>query len=361
MSTAARVFSPLNAQPPAEVVAQIARGARVDAEPGPSGWRALRLVGPGLDIRLIDAACTEGEAFFAQTNAAKRFIVDATPRGPTREAFRLHRFVGRARHVIGIEGFRRDAPSHQALALDLARLVYGVVQVDAGVLDSEGRWILDQRGQSQEGAAPRVMAAGQARRARTIAALAAVRVRIPEGLSLVESEDEALTCAPGDAKLRALALWRTFRLTCGAPELPVELDARVAARVEETLTERERAIIANHDKAGAGAGVEALWTLLYVLGAVKQLGPYGVPCSAEAAMDALDALTSRGALDGGSLRPLAEILDALDAYTCLAWKRAEPSGLPPPMNGAVVQMRLRALRWVTLDQFAPWDRVALDA
>jgi hypothetical protein len=362
MSAPARVFSPLNAQPPADVVAQLARGAQLQLEPGHSGWRAIRMSGAGLDLRLVDTAFTDGAALFERTRALKQWIVDATPKGPTASAFRMHRFAGRARHVFELEGFRIDVPTHQNFVLDLARLVYGVVQVDPGLLDSEGRWILDDRGVSQAGAAPREVQEAALRRKRTIALLAGSKVMIPEGLSLVESEDEALLCPAGDAKRRALALYRTFRETCGAPELAVERDADVRAMVEHELSPKERAAIASGDRQHAGMRVEALWALLFVLGAVPSLGPLAVDCSAEAAVDALEALTSRGALDGGTLRPLPEILDALDTYQCLAWALAEARGkLAAPMKGYVVQMRLRALRWTVLDQFAEWDAVSLDA
>lgn len=362
MSAPVLVASPLHDQPPADVVARLVPGARTEIEPGPFGWRSLRLVAPGLDLRLRDTGLADAAQLRERIAAMKRDVVALTPSGPTAPAFRLHRFVGRARHVVDLEGLQVQTPAHQSFVFDYARLVFGVAKFPRGFVDSEARWILDANGRTADGAGPREVPEARARRARTIESLARVGVRIPDGLSLVESEREALTCSAADAKRRALALYRTFRETCGAPELAVEHDDAVAAYVEEELTPREREAIAKGDRSHAGMGVEALWALLFALGAAPSLAPLGADCDAEAALDTLDALTARGPLDDGSLRPLPEILDALDQHQCLAWALADRRGaLPAPMKGYVVQMRLRALRWVVMDQFAEWDEVALDA
>lgn len=362
MTSPARVFSPLRAQPPAEVIAKIARGARVTAEPAQGTWRSLRLSGGVLgELRLVDASLETPEILVPRIRALTKRIVDATPRGPTQATFRARRLLGRSRHVTEIEGFRIEDDEHQGFVLDLARLVYGLVEVGPGILDGDGRWVLDRQGGSTPGAGARPMLEALDRRARSIAALAKLGVVVPQGLMLVESEEEVFFRPPADLKRRALALWRTYRETCGAPELAVERDELVRTAVDADRTAKEKAAVASGDRTLPAWGVEAIWALLYVLDAIPALGTMGAPCQADAAMAALDALTRQGSLDDGAFRPVSEILDALDLHQCLAWALAERGGLPAPMNGGVVGWRLRALRWAVADELAPWDRVTTDA
>ncbi len=361
MSLAPRVFSPFVSRPPRSVLAKLAPSARVSGDDA-AAWQRLQIAGSGMKIELRCAGVADaGDALLSTIRDAQREIVQRVGATPTSAAFRLHRFVGRARHVYTLEGLDLRAPEQQSLLIDVAHLVGGVAQIEAGFLDTEARWLLDKKGRAQAGAALPQNRDAEARRARSQRTARGLGLDVAPGVAPLEGVDEAVTAQPIDVVWRALALWRTFRETCGAPVLWIEQQPDVQAHVESALSETERRAIAAGDKDVGGAALECAWALCFALGAVE-LGPVGQWCVAERAMEALDAITRAGNLERRGLRPTAELLDAADLYQCLAWAAAERGGaLPAPMDAYAVSLRLKALRWALVDQYAGWDEVSSGA
>ncbi len=208
------------------------------------------------------------------------------------------------------------------------------------------------------------------RRAHHLAQLSAQGVRVPPSLPPVAGEGEARVRDAAAVRQRMLALFavalRAEMLAAGdAPPALHEVEGRLPG-VTAALSPQERAFFAQAQPeqqmlANFGWRHESLAVLQWALGLADTLPQptalCDVPLVAQRALDQAQA----PARTLPTLRPLPELLDALDLHLRLHWavrqaghtQQAPPAGLVP----GVVYERHYALNWLLHFEDADWDEV----
>ena len=207
----------------------------------------------------------------------------------------------------------------------------------------------------------------RARKAAQEQRLAALGVETPPGLPPVVGEVEVELRPAAEVARRALALLAVaLRGESLAEERPLsadELRARCPGAFA-ALTPAEAAFLAEpaperQQVVEATWRYEALAALEWALGLAGELPFPSRACQVDAVARALQG--DPGAVDGATLRPAAEVLDALDLHYRLHWavRQAKLDGRPPPggLIPGVVGERHQALNWLVRLHGADWDEV----
>ncbi|WP_436714810.1 DUF4272 domain-containing protein [Roseiconus lacunae] len=191
----------------------------------------------------------------------------------------------------------------------------------------------------------------------------------PESLPPVIGECEVHVRPADEVAWRALALFvvavRAESLATGEA---IPLDALRAKQplAFQAMTPWEEAFLANEspgedDVSAAGWRYESLATLQWALGLSASLPFPDEICDVPAAAKLMMSVDARDFVAEAKLRPVEQILDALDLNYRLLWatRQAMINNVDPPggIEGGVVAERQHSLNWLTCFENADWDDV----
>ena len=171
----------------------------------------------------------------------------------------------------------------------------------------------------------------------------------------------------GEVALRVLALGVISMKASTAGEgmePPVEAYAEMWGAGLNNLTPAEARAFRGEDPTGLAPlawRFEAMVVLAWALGWIHELPPLSAQAPPEVAMVIPQQFSSPEAVAAATLRPMAEILDALDAVVCRRWLMVDATHkqqpAPPGMNASVLLERHYALNWLVQWEWADWDNV----
>ena len=172
-----------------------------------------------------------------------------------------------------------------------------------------------------------------------------------------------------DVAWRALALFivavRAESIANGNA-IPVDVLREKSPLSFQALTAWEKAFLENDkpteaDVSAAGWRYEALATLQWALGMQSTLPFPDKICDVPEVARLMIATSGRQMIENASLRPTAEILDAMDLNFRLLWAARDSAmrnaDLPAGIEGGVVTERQHAFNWLTYFENADWDDV----
>lgn len=109
---------------------------------------------------------------------------------------------------------------------------------------------------------------------------------------------------------------------------------------------------------------EAVWTLLWALGFVEQLGKPTEICDVEFAARTVTERTTHQFIEDSRLRPIADILDQADLIYRYHWAvtnaRVKGQQIPAGLNPGVTYERHYALNWLIGYNEQAWDDITTD-
>ena len=212
------------------------------------------------------------------------------------------------------------------------------------------------------------------RRDRSNAMLAAQDIEVIDHLPVIEDSSETTLRPSVDVAKRAacllmVALKAQSDLSGTLADAHPRLQRLINDfQIAEHLSPDESAYI-NNPRPGQAAAVQFLWkyealhTLLWALGHVKELEPpLGGANITETAL-LIESLGPAGLTENTYLRPPAEILDALD-YTYRLHRAVDDAsangGTVPGTDASVVIERRYALNWLIASRGEDWDNVQMN-
>ncbi|OYP29398.1 DUF4272 domain-containing protein [Rhodopirellula sp. MGV] len=195
------------------------------------------------------------------------------------------------------------------------------------------------------------------------------QIDTPDALPPVVGLNEVHLRAADDVAWRALALFvvavRAESLASGNP-ISEEALRQKQPLAFQALTPWEQQFIsddspAEEDISAAGWRYESLATLQWVLGMTPSLPFPDVICDVPAAATLMMSVSAREFVAGAKLRPVDQILDAMDLNYRLLWaaRQATVQSVDPPsgIEGGVIAERQHSLNWLTCFENAEWDNV----
>jgi hypothetical protein len=285
----------------------------------------------------------------------------------TRTAYHVMRHIQRVQHQISFSVDDPRAPELAQWALAANVILY---LPDGTVRDPESRVLVDRTGKEADPAAelPYPRDACE-RKNRTDTLLKIKGIRVPTILPPVIGAPEVRLRAPDLVARRSLALFvvavRAESMASNAPIPLSDIQARCSIGFASLTTAERRFLTAaappQQDIVGFVWRYEALALLQWALGLTETL-PYptsicDVPATAQLAIDSNNEEFIRSA----RLRPVDEVLDALDLHFRLNWAvtqaRTEQKSPPGTLDGGVVYERHRALNWLVRFENKDWDDV----
>jgi hypothetical protein len=287
----------------------------------------------------------------------------------TAARYHLWRHVQRVRHNVSFEVDTADVPDVETWACAANAVLF---LADGSVRAPDLAVLLSADGESDPDAVLPYPPDAVARRARTLARLDGIEPAPPASMPPAIGEAEVVLRSPVDTLRRALALLYVAaegqRFSTGVALIlgdPEENPTGFAS-----LTPREKDFLESgaQDQAVARAMTwryEAANTLLWALGIdAARIAESDRLIDVDALGESVADLARPGAaMDGLGLRPVGEILDALDCTWREHWivRQATAKGLPlSALNGDVVAERHIALNWLTgfhNDHGTAWDDV----
>jgi len=271
----------------------------------------------------------------------------------------------RVHHHLAFE--TEDSQGLQRWARDANALLF----LDDGTVRApDGKVLVDpETGEPEPGAALPYPADATARKTATDLALAERGITIPPSLPPTISAIEVELREPREVAARVLSLFicavRAEGLGEGNP-LEVEVIRERVPRGFDALTPIEAAFMAEASPNEQAVMThvwryEAIVPLAWALGLVDQLAFPTAICDVPGLAKTLLNLDADTLLATATLRPVAEILDALDQTFRLHWavvdaqvREADP---PAELEGGVITERHHALNWLTRFGDADWDEV----
>jgi hypothetical protein len=280
--------------------------------------------------------------------------------------YRLMRHLQRVHHQFSmnieaddLEAFRRWAQAANAIAFF----------PDGSIRDCQGLVLLDEEGKTAEGASVPYPLDAQERKARNARRISEHGVKVPDALPPIASEVEVEPRPAREVALRAMSLFL------------------VAVRAEIVVSRRGPSIEELKDRFPLGAAslspleaeflaeaepdekqippfswrYESLLTLQWALGMTPELPSAGKTCDVPSLARRMIRADSERFAENAALRPVNEILDALDLHYRLHWAvrqaRQDRKPIPGGIDGGVVYERHYALNWLIRFGDAEWDEV----
>lgn len=241
---------------------------------------------------------------------------------------------------------------------------------DGHVRDARGRILVSaQDGAADPAAVVPYPADAWARQARTTASLATQGYAVPADLPPVIAASEVQLRAPRAVAARALALMLVaLKAECaatGASLTPAEI-ARELPLSSAYLTPAERTFVDTEQPAQNASRqfswrYESMFLLEWALGWIDTLPFPNAMCDVTLAARIILHGDQAALLRNAALRPVNEILDALDLHYRLHWlvRQAQADGAPAPdgVAASVVLERHHALNWLVRFEGSDWDEV----
>jgi hypothetical protein len=353
------------------MIAQLATGAkvRVIERGGDGAWKSLELVWTDLDIRLSESTYEDPEMLEALQGVAE-WAHDMWAGESTAELTQLLRRLTRSRRRIevSVEPALDEQGRAQSLIFSLAGPTFSIVAYRDALWDPQAHALMEESGEPGPDALLPHTPMAQLRRRRTLTRLAERGIEVPETLALLEGEEESLLTDSQEVARRAALLWALSARADGTPTS--QWQPVIDAHGDEGLTEEETALLeepAESERARelACAQREAVWALLWALGRIPEWSFPDRACDARTLAEYFRGPALAELVRKAALRDVSELLDARDHAYCLQWASLEAmtEGVEPPAGilPQVVEERLRALHWVMLDGYAPWEDVSLEA
>ena len=211
-----------------------------------------------------------------------------------------------------------------------------------------------------------------ARRQRSVARLTAEGVPFIEHLPAIDAETNSLRRTTAEVAERAVALLTVavkgeVQTADGSSEArKMTDDIRERFGVDGLLSPAEQAFIetrnpSEHDTTRFTWRYEALWTLMWALGFVDELGAPSSICDAGAAVDPITSRGHDGFMAAAQLRSQTELLDEADLIYRYGWasRNASLQGTTEPgLDPGVTMERHHTLNWLIGDH--DWDDVPTD-
>jgi hypothetical protein len=367
------VFCSVNAWPPAALLADAAAGGELQVhEGGGEDWRRLSVTWPDQVISFRRLGPSDPD-FAGQVEAVTGFILaqgreegaGLTPR----QSAALIRARG-ARHILGVAVTPEPGPAAtdriEGLLRALARAAGGLILRDGRLLDPELRVFLDAEGGEDADAALLVLPSAAARKTRSVEALSAAGVPVPD-LPTIEADEEARLRPAEEAAARAQALLAVAVRGAGVVD-PEAARALLQERgLWEAATPSEQAFLEEEEpdetiRVRLGVRREALWALLWALGHVRDLGPPTEPCELERCVQVVRRVPAEAFVEEAKLRPLDEVLDQADlayrAHGAAAQALLADQNPPGGLRIGVVRERHTAFFWLLGYMGLGWDAVA---
>lgn len=277
------------------------------------------------------------------------------------------RHIQRTRHQLSFSVVRKDAAALAALA-DWALAANALLQLPDGQPRDPHLKVLvsSADGGAEADAVVPYPADAWQRKARTEARLAGRGLHPSNHLPPLAAEPELRLRGVPETGRRAVALLavalRAESLASGNPLPAAELERKLPG-LSQVLSPQEAAFVAAERPGDAELAqfswrYECVKTLEWALGLAELPWP-DQPCDAAQTARTLLERLEDVATNTLTLRPGAEILDALDLHYRLHWlvrqARKEGKPLPEGVDAGVVSERHHALNWLTCFEDAGWD------
>ena len=285
----------------------------------------------------------------------------------TKMIYQVVRHVERVRNQVSFNVEETDIE----LIEDWARQSNAILFLpDGTVRDPEGYVLVDPASgpPESEAALPYPPDAVQ-RKAESDSELDEIGISVPRDLPPVIGETEVRLRSAADVARRMLALFvvavRAESLGTKDPLPPTKLvndwPIGFAALSPIELKFIQAASPAQQDVANFAWRYEALTTLQWALGLAEELTLPSEICDVPAAARLAIDNNTEAFVESARLRPVAELLDALDIHYRLNWAvtQARVDGRPAPggLDPGVVHERHYALNWLIRFEDAEWDDV----
>ena len=327
--------------------------------------------GPDFPVTALTRHDRDQIALDGRVGAIWEALDDDAPFSRRKFAMRYH--LARTRTLFNLD---TDAAYTQAFAAWARSIDAFCVHSDGSLHDPEGRLLLGRDQQEGDGAPPRSPLAMD-RKNRTEDRLATKGLNTFVGLPMIDDETEVRLRAPAEVALRCFSLLavavRGEALNTG-DALPVSQLRQRLPLAFKALTPWERRFmdaggwfkpkLVSQDAVQAAWRYEALAVLLWALGEYESLPSYDSICDVPFVANKLVKVDGARLVAEAHLRPVGEILDALDEIYRLHWilVDARMNGRPPPegVTPGVVMERHHALNWLTCYCDDDWDEVTTD-
>ncbi len=293
--------------------------------------------------------------------------------GMTAARYHLWRHLQRVRNHVSFEVVTLDLADVEAWARTANAVLF---LPDGSVRAPDMAILISAAGESDPAAALPYPPDAVARRARTLARLEGMDPRLPSGMPPALGEGEVVLQAPEAVLRRALALFTVaaWGQAHGTGAGPIPAGQRMHNPIGfDALTPRERAQVAveTPEAATPEAAAAMSWryeaanTLLWALGReAAEIGRSDRMIDVDALWrDVADLARPGSPGEVLRLRPVGEILDALDRTWREHWIVRQARQMASPidgLNGDVVAERHVALNWLTgfqNDLGTPWDEI----
>jgi hypothetical protein len=282
----------------------------------------------------------------------------------TTSRYHAMRHVQRTRHQFSFDVSRQDVAALAEWALRANALL---LLPDGQLRDPQLKVLVASTdGAAEADAVVPFPAEAWRRKAATEATLAARGLHPAATLPPVVAEPELRLRTAAEVGPRAIALLavalRAESLAAGKPLPVAELEQKLPG-VRRALSPQESAFLDAEQPGDAELTrfswrYESLLTLEWALGLADLPWPDG-PCDAAATSRTLLERAEEVVGAKASLRPAAEILDALDLHYRLHWlvrqARIDGKPLPAGVDAGVVGERHHALNWLTRFEDSDWD------
>lgn len=295
------------------------------------------------------------------------YVMGGGAREMSATRYAVLRHLDRVRHHFALELDEANLGAFEAWAHAANAIVF---LPDGTVRDPAGMVLVDpDDGEADPDAVMPYPAAARVRRDATTALLRGHGIRVAASLPPVVDECELELRAPGEVASRCLALFacalRAESIVARRPIPRTEIEERLPQALREA-SPKELAFL---DAAAPGEQAvidhawryEALETLLWALG-LRSLLPFPTArCDVPALAGIVLDRDPEQLIASATLRPAAELLDALDLVTRVHWAvtdaRIQKADPPAGLDGGVVLERHYALNWLVRVPDVEWDDV----
>jgi hypothetical protein len=285
----------------------------------------------------------------------------------TQVKYHLKQHIERVRHHVSISAEQKDFDAFAMWAQQANAICF---MEDGTVRDPSGRVLIDQTG---SGPAPEAEVPyppdARSRKASSDQKLQQLGILTLDGLPPVTGETEVEIRPSSGVARRALALFvaalRAESLAA-KDEIPAaELRNKFPLAFQEFSPKEKAFFAAAHPEQqqiiNFAWGYEALFLLQWALGSMAELPHPTHVCDVPAVARAMLEVKEQDFAGKASLRPVAELLDALDLHFRIHWavrqSRLDGKERAPGIDAGVVAERHRALNWLVQFENSEWDDV----
>lgn len=241
---------------------------------------------------------------------------------------------------------------------------------DGTVRDPDGAVLVDpETGEPAEEASIPFPGDARARKLASEARLSEMSIEVPDVLPPVIGEQEVILRSAEDVAWRAIALFivavRAESLASGRP-IPLEQLREKSKGVLEATSPLETAFLKNDSPdqqsiTNMAWRYECLYVLQWALGFHDDLTLANDICDVPLVAETMVQRGDRQILQMARLRPVSQILEAMDFNQRLLWAvrqaKLNDQPLPAGLDGGVIVERQHTFNWLTRFEHADWDDV----